>query len=58
MDTPDHRCPRCGRSHHGTARRLDHDDDRCPNCRQTACICPSLEEVPYGHMPGEPGYRA
>ncbi len=38
-------------------RRLDPDElDGCRRCGRESCRCPSLEDAPYGSLPGEPGY--
>ena len=55
MNREDH-CRGCGRLAHGRPQPVEVDDDRCPTCRHQSCICPSLEQVPYGHLRNEPGY--
>ncbi|WP_341719975.1 hypothetical protein QQG74_09815 [Micromonospora sp. FIMYZ51] len=38
-------------------RRLEPDELHCcRRCGREACRCPSLEDAPYGSLPGEPGY--
>lgn len=38
-------------------RQLEPDElESCRRCGFESCRCPSLEDVPYGEMPGEPGY--
>jgi hypothetical protein len=40
------------------ALKTQQERRQCANCRHESCVCPSLEAMPYGQMPGEPGHVA